>query len=180
MTPTSIWLAFDNIFTCMHESWLSTDQGEDLYRQLTCGPFITSRKYWYVLNLSRFLFLHSVGGRHMSIITDSRTCTKSTKFCLSDGLPPLTDGYSQSRSRPSKLYLRRKAKVDSIKRFRFAADDTISENSSLAAFQPPTAIKVFNWGFCCLSPLTFAYLSTTKMKISIIKNIKKYSLYWSL
>ena len=80
------------------------------------------------------------------------------KFCLSEGAPPLSAGYSQSRSRPSNpKVLKNAAEVDA-KFFLSVELETMVENDALPAVQPPTANSVLRSGLIALSPLNRAYL----------------------
>lgn len=69
--------------------------------------------------------------------------TSFAKFSLSSGLPPRRVGYSQSKSKPSKSYFRRKSMTELTKSNRLSVEATIDENAPLPAFQPPTARSVF-------------------------------------
>lgn len=86
-----------------------------------------------------------------------RSCVK---WSLSAGGLPLLAGYSQSMSKPSKPCFLRYWTEEVANSLLPASVATICVNGALPMFHPPTARRVFNEGFCCLSLLKRSYLST--------------------
>lgn len=95
------------------------------------------------------------------IIIKNSTLTSLAKFSLSSGLPPRRVGYSQSKSKPSKSYFRRKSMAELTKSSRLSVEATIDENAPLPAFHPPTASRVFISRFLFLILLNLSYLLKT-------------------
>lgn len=87
---------------------------------------------------------------------------------MSSGTPPLLAGYSQSRSRPSKFHCRRNVTASRAKCVLRGSLATILEKTSLPAFQPPIAIRVFNAGFS-----TFRLLNSVYLQCSLVYYIPK-------
>jgi len=88
-------------------------------------------------------------------LTDNRR----TRFALSSGRPPLLAGYSQSTSKPSKFFSRRKCRVEFINCLLDTSDLAMVLNGGLPAFQPPIAIKDRSCGCACLNAFTLSYLA---------------------
>lgn len=100
------------------------------------------------------------------LIMNKSTLTSLAKFSLSSGLPPRRVGYSQSKSKPSKSYFRRKSIAELTKSSRLSVVATIDENAPLPAFHPPTASSVFISRFLFLILLNLSYLLKNKFYIS--------------
>lgn len=88
----------------------------------------------------------------------SPTLSSKTKLALSAAEPPLRAGYSQSISSPSKPYVLRYA-AEAVAKFFLSVELAASvENGALPAVQPPTASRVFRFGFCAFKLLNRPYL----------------------
>merc|ERR1711909_214612 len=94
---------------------------------------------------------HAVGHCHCTSLQWCRD--HSQRALLSSGAPPRCEGYSQSRSRPSKPYSWRKGMVLAINLARDSLVLAMSEYFDEPSFQPPMANKVIRFGFCSLSPV---------------------------
>lgn len=118
-------------------------------------------KYW-IKDLLCFIMpkMLTTSGYNFIIIKNS-TLTSLAKFSLSSGLPPRRVGYSQSKSKPSKSYFRRKSMAELTKSSRLSVEATIDENAPLPAFHPPTASRVFISRFLFLILLNLSYLLKT-------------------
>ncbi|KAJ8952193.1 hypothetical protein NQ318_022643 [Aromia moschata] len=74
---------------------------------------------------------------------------KVSTLSRSLGLPPsLNEGYSQSRSRPSKWFCLRNLMAFFTSSFRLSGLATIGENLDEPSFHPPMANNVFRFLFC--------------------------------
>ena len=94
----------------------------------------------------------------INVVTDT-TSNNRANFCLSPGgLPPFA-GYSQSRSRPSKLRSRKNFTVDVANSCLLAAVATMRVNGAEPIFQPPTAKLVFKLGLAFFKSLSLSYLN---------------------
>ena len=70
------------------------------------------------------------------------TCTSWVNLCLSSGGLPRDPGYSKSRSRPSKLCMRRKLMANRMNLLRFSDVSNMADIRSVPKFQPPTPSSV--------------------------------------
>lgn len=93
------------------------------------------------------------------------TFTSNVNFLLSSAGLPLFAGYSQSRSRPSKLLSRRKLAANKAKSFLLTSVSTITVNGSEPMFQPPIASKVFKSGSLFFRSLNLSNLNQMKMNV---------------
>ena len=123
--------------------------------------YSTSEHYRCLISIDRIWDSNKIQTKSLLALYPDRssiTWIKDVNLCLSAGGLPLDPGYSKSRSRPSKLWLRRKLMDVVTKSARFDDVDNMAVTCCIPMFQPPTASNTDSDGFCDFRPTTLPYL----------------------
>ena len=79
----------------------------------------------------------------LTLYTKLHTCTSFVNLCLSSGGLPRDPGYSKSRSRPSKLCMRRKSMANRMNLLRFSDVNNMADIGQLLASRNWTQLWQF-------------------------------------